>query len=213
MARGHRESLLAAARTLLRRKGLQATTARDLVEESGTNLASIGYHFGGKDALMSAALTEVLREWTDRPVAAGHQARDGGPGESLAAAIRTMLASLDQRRPEILAATEAIVASGHGEPIGAGLPTELRTMIGDVATGMRRSAPGLTPEAAAAVAVVVIALHDGLALLSTVVPEAVPEPETVLRALAGIGALLQPVLEIDPHDVRTTIEGTERMPE
>ena len=213
MARGHRESLLAAARTLLRRKGLQATTARDLVEESGTNLASIGYHFGGKDALMSAALTEVLREWTDRPVAAGHQARDGGPGESLAAAIRTMLESLDQRRPEILAATEAIVASGHGEPIGAGLPTELRTMIGDVATGMRRSAPGLTPEAAAAVAVVVIALHDGLALLSTVVPEAVPEPETVLRALAGIGALLQPVLEIDPHDVRTTIEGTERMPE
>ena len=39
---GHREQLLSAARTLLESQGYAHITARDLVAESGTNLASIG---------------------------------------------------------------------------------------------------------------------------------------------------------------------------
>ena len=54
---GHREELLAAARRLLETKGYARITARDLVADSGTNLASIGYHFGSKEGL----LTEVVR--------------------------------------------------------------------------------------------------------------------------------------------------------
>ena len=45
---GHREQLLEAARRLLVERGSARITARDLVAESGTNLASIGYHFGSK---------------------------------------------------------------------------------------------------------------------------------------------------------------------
>jgi AcrR family transcriptional regulator len=33
------------------------------VEASGTNLASIGYHYGTKEALLNAALMEALEEW------------------------------------------------------------------------------------------------------------------------------------------------------
>ncbi|GAA1227852.1 hypothetical protein GCM10009676_07730 [Prauserella halophila] len=40
--------------------------ARDLVAASGTNLASIGYHFGSKAGLLNAAIATVFEEWTDR---------------------------------------------------------------------------------------------------------------------------------------------------
>ncbi len=43
---GHREQLLEGAKRCLRDRGIAQTTARDIVAASGTNLASIGYHFG-----------------------------------------------------------------------------------------------------------------------------------------------------------------------
>src|SRR6266498_1795114 len=60
---GHRAQLLAAARQLLEDKGYAHITARDLVAASGTNLASIGYHFGSKAGLLNAALGVVFEEW------------------------------------------------------------------------------------------------------------------------------------------------------
>ena len=60
---GHREALLDGARRCLLDRGYARTTARDLVAASGTNLASIGYHFGSKEALLNAALTEAIGEW------------------------------------------------------------------------------------------------------------------------------------------------------
>lgn len=60
---GHREALLAGARQCLSERGYAGTTARHIVAASGTNLASIGYHFGSKDALLVAALVEALADW------------------------------------------------------------------------------------------------------------------------------------------------------
>src|SRR4051794_21864738 len=60
----HRDALLDAARRLLREKGYARTTARDLVAASGTNLASIGYHFGSKEALLNEAIQASFAEWT-----------------------------------------------------------------------------------------------------------------------------------------------------
>ncbi|MYT69595.1 MULTISPECIES: TetR/AcrR family transcriptional regulator [unclassified Streptomyces] len=69
---GHREDLLEGAKRCLLEKGFARTTARDVVKESGTNLASIGYHYGSKDALLAQAYVALAEaaaeEW-------------GGPGE------------------------------------------------------------------------------------------------------------------------------------
>lgn len=66
MARvGHRDELLAGAKRCLYEKGYARTTARDIVEASNTNLASIGYHYGSKDALLNAALIDAMDEWGD----------------------------------------------------------------------------------------------------------------------------------------------------
>ncbi|MGV9501573.1 TetR/AcrR family transcriptional regulator [Streptomyces sp. NPDC003642] len=57
---GHREDLLEGAQRCLLAKGFLRTTARDIVKESGTNLASIGYHYGSKDALLAQAYIEMV---------------------------------------------------------------------------------------------------------------------------------------------------------
>ncbi|MEV8019345.1 TetR/AcrR family transcriptional regulator [Streptomyces sp. NPDC086554] len=57
---GHREDLLEGAKRCLLEKGFVRTTARDIVKESGTNLASIGYHYGSKDALLVEAFVALV---------------------------------------------------------------------------------------------------------------------------------------------------------
>ncbi|MEU1184975.1 TetR/AcrR family transcriptional regulator [Streptomyces sp. NPDC005820] len=59
---GHREDLLEGAKRCLLEKGFARTTARDIVKESGTNLASIGYHYGSKDALLAQAYIALVDE-------------------------------------------------------------------------------------------------------------------------------------------------------
>src|SRR3954454_7693733 len=62
----HRDALLKAAKELLRDQGYARITARDLVAASGTNLASIGYHFGSKEALLNEAIAASFTEWNER---------------------------------------------------------------------------------------------------------------------------------------------------
>ncbi|MFI5985444.1 TetR/AcrR family transcriptional regulator [Streptomyces sp. NPDC051555] len=60
---GHREDLLEGAKKCLLEKGFARTTARDIVSASGANLASIGYHYGSKDALLIQAFIGIAEDW------------------------------------------------------------------------------------------------------------------------------------------------------
>ncbi|MFJ2768185.1 TetR/AcrR family transcriptional regulator [Streptomyces sp. NPDC087300] len=75
---GHREDLLEGAKRCLLEKGFVRTTAREIVKESGTNLASIGYHYGSKDALLVEAFLALIEEMTG---AFGDAPPGGGGGE------------------------------------------------------------------------------------------------------------------------------------
>ncbi|WP_200302673.1 TetR/AcrR family transcriptional regulator [Streptomyces adelaidensis] len=62
---GHREDLLEGAKRCLLEKGFVRTTARDIVKESGTNLASIGYHYGSKDSLLAQAYVALVGQTSE----------------------------------------------------------------------------------------------------------------------------------------------------
>jgi AcrR family transcriptional regulator len=62
-AMGNKEALLDAAKRCLLEKGYAATSARDLSAAAGVSQAAFGDHFGGKDALLTTALIEAMREW------------------------------------------------------------------------------------------------------------------------------------------------------
>ncbi|CAL9428049.1 TetR/AcrR family transcriptional regulator [Streptomyces sp. Tu 3180] len=76
---GHREDLLEGAKRCLLAKGFVRTTARDIVKESGTNLASIGYHYGSKDALLAQAYVSLVEGMGDA-FEGGGSADDTEPG-------------------------------------------------------------------------------------------------------------------------------------
>ncbi|MEU6090309.1 TetR/AcrR family transcriptional regulator [Streptomyces sp. NPDC047085] len=76
---GHREDLLEGAKRCLLQKGFARTTARDIVKESGTNLASIGYHYGSKDALLAQAYVALV-ENVSEAFSWGGPEIEGAPG-------------------------------------------------------------------------------------------------------------------------------------
>jgi AcrR family transcriptional regulator len=86
--------LLEGARKCLEDKGYARTTARDLVAASGTNLASIGYHFGSKDDLVSEAAIEGLDRWLEEIDARLAEL----PAQSPAARFRAAMAVVEETR-------------------------------------------------------------------------------------------------------------------
>ena len=122
---GHREDLLEGAKRCLLEKGFVRTTARDIVKESGTNLASIGYHYGSKDALLTQAFVELVQEWGekfDRP----WRARPSPGGslerfrERVGADARSHARSPARWAASMEIATQGRPAAGAAGPDGAG---------------------------------------------------------------------------------------------
>jgi AcrR family transcriptional regulator len=61
--RSNRQQLIQGALRCLERLPAERITARAIADESDANLASIGYHFGSKDELVTAAVIEGLDRW------------------------------------------------------------------------------------------------------------------------------------------------------
>lgn len=64
-SRGVRAAVLTATRDLIRERGLTGATTSAIAERAGASEASIHYHFGGKGALLEAALVESLQPVRD----------------------------------------------------------------------------------------------------------------------------------------------------
>jgi AcrR family transcriptional regulator len=192
MDKGHRESLRQAARELVREKGLARTTARDLVGVSGTNLRSIGYHFGSKDALMAEVLALISAEWTEAPVAASRA--DAGtalPEERMTSAVRTMLMDLAGKREDLLVYLEGVLEARHSAELAASLVQTQEAALDAIADSILAATPALPREIARVLARMLVAVHDGLALEAAVAdaPD-LHDVESLLLGLAGLGITL-----------------------
>jgi AcrR family transcriptional regulator len=117
---GHKEDLLDGAKRCLYEKGYARTTARDVVAASGTNLASIGYHYGSKEALLNQALmsaTEDFGEALDRLMTAAPPAAD--PFERFEAIWTRVLDLYAEYRPLWSATFESVSQMDHAEEVRA----------------------------------------------------------------------------------------------
>jgi AcrR family transcriptional regulator len=63
--RSNRQTLVEGTLRCLERLPLEQVTARAIAEESGANLASIAYHFGSKDELVTEAVVLGLDRWLE----------------------------------------------------------------------------------------------------------------------------------------------------
>ncbi len=175
-----------AARRLLETKGYAHITARDLVAESGTNLASIGYHFGSKSGLLTEAIGIVLQEWTEDLADTAMAEPAIAPLERGRLAWSTMLAGLPQKRALLLSYVEALAQAERSPELRELFAANYRATRTRVAQLVSQSFGDIPVEDARcqAMASFVIAVCDGLAMQFLLDPQSSPTSAELDLALA-----------------------------
>jgi AcrR family transcriptional regulator len=141
-----RRRLLEAALQLLAERGEDAVTLRDITSGAQANVAAVSYHFGSKDALVTAAIEHALRrvlaQQRDTIRGLGDAATLHGIAATLAApAIDAIAGDSPENRAVLRIAARASVELTEDPPEWlAELRAEYRSAIVDA---LRRPLPGL----------------------------------------------------------------------
>ncbi|MEH0845012.1 TetR/AcrR family transcriptional regulator [Micromonospora sp. CPCC 205711] len=190
---GHRAELLVGAKRCLVEKGYARTTSRDIVAASGTNLASIGYHYGSKEALLNEALISAFQDIGEELAAT--LVNDVEPGaapiERFEMIWTRIIEQFTTHRQLYRASFEVFAQSDRAPEVRAAL-----------ATGMQQGRQGLAylfralsetgadddPGTAQAVGSFYQALLTGLMVQWMVDPDHSPDGARITRALRIIAA-------------------------
>jgi AcrR family transcriptional regulator len=123
---GHRDDLLEGAKRAMFAKGFARTTARDIVAASGTNLGSIGYHYGSTQALMTAAMLSAMQDWGEAVEKALSEELADEPADPMVRFWRRVIRSISSHRELWLASVEVLIHSEHNPELRAQLATGLQ---------------------------------------------------------------------------------------
>ena len=192
--RSHREQLLEGAVKCLKTRGYARTTARDIAAAADANLASIGYHFGSKEALLDEAVAKLCEESVTRMGEAAFSGAADNPLARMAASWVAMLKSFQEGDGVSAVYIDAACQSRWN-------PKLRKTMIAvhrrdrEAVTEMVKQALGEDAAAAGAdpriVASFLIAVYDGFALQWLLDPDEAPRGEELI---ASLGAALTAAL-------------------
>lgn len=216
---GHREALLEGAKQCLIEKGYARTTARDIVAASGANLASIGYHYGSKEALLNAALFEANAAWAEALDKALAQAPDSpaAPHERFESFWTAVIGLFAEHRRLWAVNIEAVTRMENSPEIRRALAeglAEARTGLGETLFAPSEDRPGDGPAAETdardvhAVGNLCHALLIGVMTQWLIDPENAPSGPDLSRALRVLAAAALPV----PVRSSGTREGREEYP-
>lgn len=189
---GHRDRLLEAAIVCLQEKGYARTTSRDLVAVSGTNLASIGYHFDSKERLLNIAVAEAFQRWLKPLVALAAEPGSATPLERLERSVAGVMDSLEENRALVAACLEAWAQLSRSEDLRVEMAASYDDFHQVIATTTRDAFAeiGATDIDADALAALIIALFDGLLVQWQLDPERAPSAERLTSAAQGALAAL-----------------------
>ena len=185
---GHREDLLAGAKRCLLDKGYARTTARDVVAASGTNLGSIGYHYGSTRALMQAAMLSAIEDWGE---AVGIALATSGEDEAADPLVRywqRVIGSILSHRELWLASIEAMIQSEHSPELKAQLAEGMeqgRSGLAAILTG--RDEQTLDEQTVRTVGSVGMALMSGVLTQWLTDPARAPSAEQVAAGIRALG--------------------------
>jgi AcrR family transcriptional regulator len=184
----HREQLLQGAIDCLRAKGYSRTTARDIAAAAGANLASIGYHFGSKEALLNEAILRTCDQWTERLGEAAFADAASSPLGQMAASWVAMRESFDELRPVLVGLIEAVAQSAWSVELREKLAAHYLGSRERVGAMVRQSlgedleSDGVDP---LVIASFLIAVCDGLVLQWLLDPDQTPSGEQLTSSLGA----------------------------
>jgi AcrR family transcriptional regulator len=155
-------------------------------------VASINYHFGSKEALVTEALGECFGLWNERVETAFVAAAGLAPHDQLAAILHAAIDSFDDVQSSVHACVEtyapALRSDELRERMAAGYATVRESAV-QLATKAFQEGGMPVPDNLAAIASVLMAVCDGLMLQWIADSAAPPDAAATLDALRAIGAL------------------------
>ena len=198
-ARGARESdvrlaLLEATRACVRDHGIAKTTSRLIAATAEVNLGAITYYFGSKDDLLGEAL---FGELENRLAPVMERLEDSGDPASarLLGAVQVLVAEFERSSEEVSVYLNALILSTEPGPLAArsqAMLAELRTKLAGVIAQLKSEGVIAAWVEPAAMASLLVATGNGIALQSQLEPE-----EATVSELAGqlVGLLLAAAAE------------------
>jgi AcrR family transcriptional regulator len=194
---GHREQLLDGAKKCLLEKGFARTTARDIVAASHTNLGSIGYHFGTKDALMNAALVQATEEWGLElgQVLADHANPADTPLDRFESTWTRVIEMFEQHRQLWVAQFEIFSHLQHSPEMRPYFSAAQETARRGLATLLQLIDPASDERSVRSVGSFALAMLTGVIAQWLVDPDKAPNGRDLaeaIRAVAGVGAVTTP---------------------
>ena len=179
-----RDRLLTAARRCVRKKGVAATTSRDIAAAARTNLQAITYHFGSKDDLVAEAVLGVITDRLEPALAILR--RDMEPGERMTAAVAALEASFGAARDDVAVYVEALLHARRQPTVGARLDEllgELRGFLTSQLADLRDDGYVPTWVDPAAMALLLLSIADGIALHSVLEPDVMDHRAVMSQAV------------------------------
>jgi AcrR family transcriptional regulator len=184
---GNREALLEGAKRCIAEKGFAHTTARDIVAASGTNLASIGYHFGSKDALLDAAILDWFNDWDDDVEAALRVQSDGAPTDRLAAFLDVVIENARTQRALAAASLQWVAQIEFSDRVRGQLAQTYAAARREFAAMLLGvAADEVDDDTARAVGSLGLALVNGVVLQALIDPERAPSGRDVAAAVRAV---------------------------
>ena len=177
-----RERLLEAAIGCLQTRGYARTTTREIIAGARSHLPSVNYYFGSKERLLHEAAVHSLLRWTRATLAATQASAALDPRSRLQASVERFLASVRGDRSRLVAAVEAYAQAERDDALRGRLAGAYDDLRAAIALG--------GDDESRAVASVLIALLDGLALQYLLDPERAPTGPEVVRSLDAVARVL-----------------------
>ncbi|WP_351223371.1 TetR/AcrR family transcriptional regulator [Streptomyces sp. NPDC002133] len=186
---GHREELLEGAKHCLLEKGYGRTTARDIVAASGTNLASIGYHYGSKDALLHQAFLALTEEWGEAVGPARTENAGSAPADPYARfedLWEKVIEAFEESRKVWKLQLEVVTRLDEDEVLRDAIKEPQREGRLGMAEAFLGNDPEADPEKARAAGLLVQALVAGVMIQWLVDPETAPSARDLTEGLRVI---------------------------
>ena len=180
-------ALLEAGRTCVRDHGIAKTTSRLIATTAGANLGAITYYFGSKDDLLAEALFGELATRL-APVMERLEDSDHPAANRLLGAVQVLVAEFERSAGEVPVYLNALMLSTEPGPLAErshAMLAELRAKLAGVIAQLKREgviAAWVEPEAMASL---LIATGNGIALQSQLEPEGAKVSE-LAGQLAGL---------------------------
>jgi AcrR family transcriptional regulator len=181
---GTKEQLIQGTLLVLAERGLAGTSSREIARASGVNLAGITYHFGSKDELVAQALLQAIRGWLEPALSALRQ--DAPPPLRMIGAVQALQSAFEGAQDLLPVYLEALVHAARTDALRQGVQEmfgELRGFLTAQIVELKTTGflpAWVDPEA---MATLLVATGDGLALHAAIQPNAVHHQAVAAQAM------------------------------